>query len=215
MKLSGHHAHLLRHEWSTIPELVRDLEVDSEEAIFCSMYETVGLTEVASLKEMAARRPVVGKSQLLVVAARKISFEAQQALLKLLEEPPKETNFLFILEPQAVVLPTLQSRFFEIATVAPAVPVSQAYLDFVAHSYADRLELITAQLAKKDQQWLTYMKVGAGREAQKLVTEAREGRATTQALSALAFITEHLGERGASNKQLLELLALTVPVGRA
>lgn len=60
-------------------------------------------------------------SALLVIIkdAHSLSSEAQNALLKLLEEPPRQTHFILTVDQEQLLLPTIRSRCQEITILPP------------------------------------------------------------------------------------------------
>ena len=72
---------------------------------------TIKLDQIRSLKQRLSFRPFEGKWRIVVIEnAQDLREEAGNALLKLLEEPPKQNLFLLTaLEPQ-MLLPTIVSR---------------------------------------------------------------------------------------------------------
>jgi DNA polymerase III subunit delta' len=72
---------------------------------------TIKLDQIRSLKQRLSFRPFEGKWRIVIIEdAQELREEAGNALLKLLEEPPKQNLFLLtVLEPQ-MLLPTIVSR---------------------------------------------------------------------------------------------------------
>ena len=85
-------------------------------------YELLGIDEAHALKEAAGRtavtgglpaapgRPAQAGKKIFVVSARGITKDAQNALLKIFEEPPADTHFFLIVPSFNLLLPTLHSR---------------------------------------------------------------------------------------------------------
>jgi hypothetical protein len=208
MELSNHHAYLLRTDTHSIAEVLKDIISDRSGPVLHLPFTNIVLADVGAIRHEAARRPETGNSRLLLVSAKSISFESQQALLKLLEEPPDGTQFLFVLPSQAVLLATVQSRFFELPPGSSHETVGEDWHNFMAQAYPDRLTTITKKLAKKDLDWITAMQLGV----RQFTASSTFPQATLRDLETLSLISSYLGSRGASNKQLLELLALHLPV---
>ncbi len=203
--LSEHHAQLLR---VLNIAIVKPLEyygdvsdVEVEELQFSS----IGIDEVRRITLMASSRPLVANFRLLVVVTPTITFEAQQALLKILEEPPQTTRFLFVVPWDFVMLPTLTSRFQVINNFTIEIE-NQSFIAFWQLSYSDRLAEITKRINKKDSIWIMEVRHG-------LVVYLKNevGLLPIIKLRTLNMIMEKLGARGSSNKMLLEELALTLP----
>lgn len=62
------------------------------------------------VSELAAGAPFAGEYKVLVITASRAYHEAQNALLKLFEEPPEGTHLFFIMPSLGSLLPTLRSR---------------------------------------------------------------------------------------------------------
>jgi hypothetical protein len=69
-----------------------------------------GIEESRSLKERAAQKPAAGDAQVFLIQTRSISVPAQNALLKLLEEPQQGTHFFFVVPAPERLLKTVLSR---------------------------------------------------------------------------------------------------------
>lgn len=165
-----------------------------------------GIDDVRALISVAYRRPEGAEvERLLLVATEFITEEAQQALLKLIEEPPISTRFIFVIPEGYTLLPTLESRFERAGTLGEPT-VSTAFVTFKKAQLAERLALIEENLKRKDHLWQADLKKG-------LLTYLtdRPKSLSASVLSDLEYVSRLLLTRGASNKFLLEHLALTLP----
>lgn len=209
--MSDHHAKLLRLDTldnDVIKKYVASIEVVDVQYL---SFDKFGIGDSRLLIEKAFIRPQVGGVQLLVVSFKQITEEAQQSLLKILEEPPVATNFLFCLPTTLHLLPTLLSRFqviepHELAIIKTVDDGS--FSDFLAHNYAERLAEIAERIKAKDQEWVTKIKLGllAWLDNQDLKALGAELSQT------LIWTAGLLQTRGSANKYLLEEIALSVPV---
>jgi DNA polymerase-3 subunit delta' len=76
---------------------------------------TVKIQQVRELQQQVFRKHYTGRFKLVVVAeADKMTLEAANALLRLLEEPPERTVFILIAQRRDRLLPTIVSRCQEI-----------------------------------------------------------------------------------------------------
>lgn len=181
-----------------VTDLTNSLEVERYDFTFSSF----GIDDVRSLTLRAHLLPAEATYQLLVVRLEAITSEAQQALLKLIEEPPAATRFLFSLRPAIKLLPTVLSR----VVILPGAAVTEGttdFSDFAALSVTERLALITKKMASKDTSWLHRLQSGLVA----YLRSAQSGSGTSQ----LALVASLLGTRGAGNKMLLEELAFDLP----
>lgn len=170
--------------------------------------QQLGIDAVRSLIQAAYRRPE-GDSveQHIMVATEFITEEAQQALLKIIEEPPVSTKFVFVLPGGYTLLPTLESRFERSVSTEEVAENHEVFSIFLNSSYAERLEAIEEALKKKDQVWQAGMKRG-------LIAylKAHSQADSLHTLKDLESVARLLLTRGASNKFLFEQMALTLPV---
>lgn len=166
----------------------------------------LGIDDVRILIANAHRRPDgEAKTRTLIVATEFVTEEAQQALLKIIEEPPHSTVFVFVVPEGYTFLPTLESRFERTGSIGE-IPTYQAFIAFKGASYAERMSLIEQSTKQKDHAWQSDIKKGLIEYLkQSTVTLAKE------TLVELEYITRLLLTRGASNKFLLEHLALVLP----
>jgi DNA polymerase III delta prime subunit len=165
-----------------------------------------GIGDVRALITAAHRRPLGDSAQqILLVATEFITEEAQQALLKIIEEPPVSTKFIFVIQEGYRLLPTLESRFAR--SEGPAIVYdTSVFNSFKQASYAERLVQIEYATKNKDHAWQIAMKQGM---TEFLISKRRE--LTGDVLSELEYVLRLLLTRGASNKFLFEHLALTLP----
>lgn len=166
--------------------------------------EKVGIDNVRNITQKATRMPSGDAKQLeIVVIASSITVEAQQALLKIVEEPPETTSFIFVLPSGVQLLPTLLSRFS--VTEDRADIDTKIFASFVQMPIAERLQAIDSAIKGKDIVWQKSMKVG-------LLWHLRTSDKTTntQDLKTAHFVATTLLTRGAANKMLLEALALAL-----
>ena len=144
--------------------------------------------------------------QVLLVATEFITEEAQQALLKIIEEPPLSTRFVFVLPNGYNLLPTLESRFERQAEQGTVVHDISAFREFKNASYAQRISAIELSTKNKDHAWQQAIKNGLA-----AYLLAHKAEVPLPALKELEYVVRLLLTRGASNKFLLEHLALTLP----
>ncbi len=178
--------------------------------------EARALIMLASLKNFAQATFLVGASS--------ITSEAQQALLKLFEEPQEGTVFVMLL-PHGALLQTLKSRMLRYEKQLPAQkkvlgsPVSTKTRDvgrpdyfselsaaFLAGSGKDRSDMITKMLKDDEGVRERVLDFVNGLE----VLLAKDIKKNAQALEDIAMARDYLADRSPSIKMLLEHLALVV-----
>lgn len=73
-------------------------------------YGLLSVDEARDLIALAQQGPKEGKNKFLIVSATRFFHEAQNALLKLFEEPPRGVVIVLVVPTAGILLPTLMSR---------------------------------------------------------------------------------------------------------
>lgn len=163
-----------------------------------------GIDDARELVRQAHQRPSEASEQTLIVRTDFITLEAQNALLKVLEEPPASTKLVFVVPTGFTILPTLASRFAqESPDHCSSEQPSEVFGDFRSQSYKDRLAAIDQAAKKKDLDWQREIKRG-------LIQFVAQAKGSSTKLAELEYVARTLLTRGASNKMLLEHAALTL-----
>ena len=201
-----HHATLyITPQFDTIV-LPREAAESSADVLHCN-FDSLGIAEARQLARDASIRPVHGEKRRLVVFAATITVEAQNALLKLFEDPPETSEFYLLVPRESTLLATLRSRL-QLAEAATVIPASDtAFKEFQELSYQDRLAVVAEKIKAKDTAWVDGMHAGVANYAGMAVN------LNAAVKKELLFIETNLRRRGGSKKMLLEALALTLPVG--
>lgn len=174
-----------------------DLGVESE--VIDTFHERVGIDTARALVLQAHTRPRDSSEQVFVVRTHFITLEAQNALLKLLEEPPSSARVLFVLPRDFQLLATLASRV-EIIKGTDTKEEEDVFAAFLKLSVKERITEIEHAMKKKDIEWQRGMKSG-------LIQYVEQNR-TNSAYRELEFVARTVLTRGASNKMLFEHAAL-------
>lgn len=171
-------------------------------------YERFGIDEareciaLLSLKNFAAATFLIGASA--------ITSEAQQALLKLLEEPQEGTTIVLLL-PHGTLLPTVQSRMLPYPDTLEEEVSSVFAKQFLKLSGKDRSDYIT-KLLKDDEGVKDRVRDFVNGLEAALSKSIGKDQKTRQALEDIAMVRDYLSDRSPSLKMLLEHLALALPV---
>lgn len=94
----------------------------------------IQIDQIRALREDASVMPNEAEKKVYIIKhAEAINIPAQNAMLKLLEEPPGSASFILVAENPAALLPTVRSRCFEIpADGQDAAPVSEENAEVIA-----------------------------------------------------------------------------------
>lgn len=204
MRMDTHHALLF--VGNSAAQIAEEVSQIRERGAVVSLYEHSewGIALSRSLIEDAYRTDGAGAIRVLAIITTAMTMEAQNALLKLFEEPPAATVFLLFLPNDTFLLPTLASRLQRTNTISHGEADVSLLTTLLAEPLAAQLSEIETRTKKKDTAWIMAFKVAA------LHYLARERTQLAPAASdRLYYALSHIGTRGASNKMLLEEALLT------
>lgn len=178
--------------------------------------ESLDIAEARLLAEKASSRPIEGDMRRFIISVAHIPHEAQNALLKLFEDPPATAQFYIIVPREELLLPTLRSRLHLFYTSSASKDaLAEETRSYLAASFNDRL-LMVAKLAKekektKDTAAMRGLIAGIERAASfAIAKDAAKGESPPYLRDALLAST-YAETRSASHKMLLEHLALSIP----
>jgi len=213
-----HHAYVyegLLAEFETLTADVRERLGFGESAdpdVHLIKVERFGIGEARELRGSAAFKSVKGRA-LFVIGVSSMTTEAQQALLKLFEEPQEGAVFV-LLVPQGTLIATLRSRFIPYPRISTSDVeirhrMSKFVKRFLALSLNDRSKEV-ADILKKEE--------GQKENVRELLLGLEEGlrphlkkQEVRRALEDVVKIRSYVNDRSASLKMLLEHLALSLP----
>lgn len=199
-----HHAQLYIHSGSLAEVVPSEFQTPSADVAHIVVQQFT-VDDSRALGQQATTRPVDASHRVFVVQFVTITHEAQNALLKLLEEPPETSRFILITPRADRLLPTVVSRL-QVRDDAGEEAKNEVFAAWLAASYADRIAEIAARIKKEDSQWLNAIQRG-------IAEYATHPDATAAAKETILFFDTYAGRRGSSLKMLLEDVALALPVG--
>lgn len=155
--------------------------------------------------------PYIGK-KIALIAFHSATIPAQNALLKVLEEPSNGTSFILVTSNKEALLPTLLSRLQE-TKVKEHIENTDSHHDaqlFLKTPQADRMKLasVTALLTKTDEEGRK------DRESLKaFILSLAQGAAGVKPSDTQEILTiaSYAGDPSSSGKALLEYLSLLLP----
>ncbi|MBP9710691.1 MAG: hypothetical protein KBD50_00275 [Candidatus Pacebacteria bacterium] len=194
---------------------------------WAEQFERFGIDEARALIEQAQLKNF--GSATFFIATGSLPTEAQQALLKLFEEPQPGTMFV-LLVPYGTIIPTLRSRMlpYPPQQIAPkkvlGSPVSrkaalgpdsfseQSATTFLKSNQKDRSAFITKLLKDDDvREPVRELLQGLEAELYTQLQKAKGDKAFLEGLDDIAKVRSYAGDRSPSFKMLLEHLAVSLP----
>lgn len=201
--LMQHHAFLYTSRASAESFLTESQNRTSEDVTHVQV-EMFGIDDARALTQQSIQRPLKDVKRTFVIITNNVTSEAQNALLKLFEEPPETAEFHLVLPKGGLLLPTLMSRLSLVDDrVLSTIEINEVFDSFMAATYGDRLSMITEYTKAKDTTKMELLVRGA----EHFVHATKN----TSMLKTISFLTTYFGARGSSSKMLLEALAVSLP----
>ncbi len=202
--IPSHHAVWYRTTASgLVSEVVSVLATQCE--VVTLKFDSLTIADARMCISMAYQTPVDYPQRAIVVVAESFNPEAQHALLKVIEEPPKTTRFIFFVPTAATILPTVWSRVHVMDLGENQEQGSSALFDaFMKQSPAQRFAAIAEYAKQKDS--LAWHELLRG-----LDSLIAAGSIPNSKKKIIHMCRTWLTFKGSSKKMIWEELALTIP----
>lgn len=174
-------------------------------------FDTLGIDESRMIAELQMRRAAGGGRKVFVIKADFLTHEAQNSLLKVFEEPTEGTHFFLVVPSAERVLPTLRSRV-EIVRMVQDKGDGAAAKAFLAAGFGKRMDLLKPYIDAKDKAEALAFVNALERELHGSLKLERANPEELFAFSEIEKVRSYLEDRSPSVKQLLEHLALVIPL---
>lgn len=207
-----HHAYMVVGERSNLEEILKDFLVGSLQFSVHGnpdfshvSFETFGIDDARSITEQHARKSFHGTRKIFLISTNSVTLEAQNALLKLFEEPMPGNHFFLIIPDESSIIPTLRSRMVLVHDSASALNTKQGNA-FLQSSIADRLKVVSEIVESKDKE--------RAKELVRSIAEVVHEKDVVKysgILRDLVKVEEYLSDRAPSIKMLLEHIAYRIP----
>lgn len=182
---------------------------------FClHQFASWGVDESRQLKEAQSRRACSWPAKVFVIASPAVSLEAQNSLLKTLEEPTAGTHFFLVTNRLGVFLPTIVSRC-QVIRFREEIGKEDRAAVFLKADIADRFEMVKEILKLQDDdpaQVLNFLN-----ELLSVYWTKIQRPVTAKNLAGAQAIFDgisYAGTRGSSPRIILEHLAGVIPTIR-
>lgn len=94
-----------------ISNFLEDMKIDPLDTDFQTFEKSLGIQDVRNIQKKISLKPFKGKTKSVIIDVYEgITLEAQNALLKILEEPPANTIIIIATAKKELILPTILSR---------------------------------------------------------------------------------------------------------
>lgn len=187
----------------TVPEIMESRRGDFMAAgEFEGKARSIGIAQVRAMIEEASKQPFEGKRSVVILSeAHMATVEAQNAFLKLLEEPPRSTVLILVTDHPDRLLATIKSRCHEVRfDILPDAVVKEFLATFysVEEGEASRLAALASGNVRRGIRLLDPRYLGIRADAAsmlKLVLGGRAGQLPAEAETAAREYTREETER--------------------
>lgn len=231
-KANLHHAYLIEGARDSVVPHILDLiksfgiEVENNPDFTHIAIDNFKMDEAMSLREMGSQMAFTTNKKFFIVSANTFSLDAQQALLKMFEEPIENTHFFVVVPEIDAMIKTLRSRFFVISPkmVIDKDLVAQAE-QFIKMPLFKRIDFIKELLADADDEDGDTVALNSARSKALKFLNALESILHQNMSKGTFDITKDTGyfeqifkarqflrQPGSATKTLMESVALRLPV---
>ena len=184
----AHHAYALSSMYTNVEEVKNEIAHHEVSYFFARSYDVFGINDARMIKELQSEK--TDTASVFILSFSVINTEAQNALLKVLEEPTENTYFFLLYPNFKQLLPTLQSR-----------------LEAIEISKEERREVVTETISAKEYIEMTLDQRFA---FNKTSTDAKAGddRFTKEQVKQLLYSLErtYAESKRTSNTEVLETI---------
>jgi len=157
---------------------------------------------------LSSTRKSFSEKKIYVIEFDTILVEAQNALLKVLEEPNPNTHFFFLTESRNFALETIKSRVVEISMPKEDAVIDSDSEDFISGTIVRRFDIATRISKDKDRK-------SAERIIRNILISVRENKEVydKKFATALFHALLYVNIPSSSVKMILEHIAMLLPAG--
>lgn len=210
--LAGEREPLLRELFAFLQEVFR-YETRANPDFLLNRFDSFTIEESRRIKDWEAKK-AFGERKIIVVAFNSATPEAQNALLKVFEEPSSDTHIFLIVPSADILLPTLLSRVFLVeASVGNGDDTLRRAGEFLKATGAERLDIVKKMadaISEGDMDKQAALDF-VGSLERLCVHERKKKQIAPEVFDDLALSRTYLRDRSASVKMLLEHLSLVLP----
>jgi DNA polymerase III delta prime subunit len=194
------------------------MKIENNPDVVVRSYGLLSVEDARSVVDVATGAPFSGEYKVVIIAAGRAYHEAQNALLKVFEEPPPGT-YLFLIQPSlGGLLPTLRSRVQTLETDAAkenAIPeIAEQFITATQEKRSATIKKLTSGSDEDDRREKREdaLAIMNGIEAAAYARLRRgDGAAVAALLSDISALRGHLHDRSAPVRMILEHLSLVTP----
>ncbi len=184
--------------------------------VLVRQFGTLNVDESRRIKELQMHK-ALSERKVLIIVFNSATSEAQNALLKVLEEPVERTHIFLIVPRLDVFFPTVRSRLFTAEYGAGVTAeVAEKAKEFLAMPVGKRLDFVKKLATEVSDEKIDkqYIFDFVNQIERVLWRDEKKRKQNVSALEEIAICRKYIQDISASIKMLLEHLALVLPTVR-
>jgi len=187
---------------------------DQNPDVFSFSKNQFGIGEVRAITSIVSKTNAKLPHKYITISADAFTVEAQNALLKTIEEPASPTVFFILIPEGSFILETVLSRVQVIHSGS-----DQNYKDVVANflqsSFVDRVELLEIFYTEGDDKKPKLQKGKVSLFVNELESTLAQlvisERVSSDVFHDVVDVTQYILDRSSSGKQILEYISMRIP----
>lgn len=179
-------------------------------------FDVMDIEDGRNIKNLHQNKPTTGDKKIFVVSANFITEKAQNAMLKLFEEPRGDTHFFLVIPSLNNIIPTFRSRLFIIDTNETGSSIINPK-EFLKMSIGKRMETvkkICGSISDEEESKIEIIKFinSLETELKKKINFLKTTQEELNLFDEIEKVRQYAGEQSPSLKMLLEHTSLLIPV---
>lgn len=185
-------------------------------------FDVMDVDDGRAIKVSHQNRPTAGDKKIFVVSANFITEKAQNAMLKLFEEPRGDTHFFLVIPSLSNIIPTFRSRLFIIDTneTGNSLINPKVFLRMPIGERMEAVKKICGSISDEEKskieiiKFINELEYKLNADLRRLDADSR-GKKIKKDHEIFCEIEKarvYAGEQSPSLKMLLEHISLTLPV---
>ncbi len=231
-----YHSYVVEGDPTTVAsELLRFLESRGEiekqsQDVICQMYESFTMEDSRVIKDWHNKLGITNGKKICILAAKFINREAEQALLKIIEEPGINTHFFMVVPDSSILLPTIISRVqivkiptrsndaingeVEQSTSAERIKEASSFIKMTPTDRINKIAQVIKEKKEDENSNLRFYAMNFINELENIFyqkfKENKNDKNIIFILGELEMSRKYINAPGASVKMILEHLALII-----
>lgn len=179
--------------------------------VFFRSYRSFGVADAEELRSRVRSKPVRDEQRVFILFVPSMTTEAQNSLLKTLEEPAAGAVFFLITPAPEMLLPTIRSRVQTLHVESREGDALVDAGDFLASSPEKRITMLKPLYDHEDEGRDIGAVIAFLQSLERRFAKAKKNSEVTAGIHAIYRARKYATDKGSLLKALLEQVALLAP----